>query len=428
MIKSVIGRGKSLILSSPVCRGVHTAILGILLASPTLAEDGASASNVEHGRYLATAGNCVSCHTREGGQPFAGGVAFNTPFGTMYSTNITPHGEAGIGKWTQQQFVHALREGVRPDGEHLYPAFPYTAFTKLSDADAAALFTYLKTLAPVDYAPPPNELSFPFNQRWALGIWKALYLEEGRFAPDKTQSAEWNRGAYLVQGLGHCGACHTPRNFLGAEDSEQALTGGTYQDKLDGKWLNWSATNLTSAASGLAAWSVEEIAAYLKHGVNARAGVFGAMNEVIMNSTRHLSEQDSRAMAVYLKSLPANTQDSGTPADAELMQAGELQYTIHCGTCHLPTGLGSDTTGPPLVGSAVTLAADPSSLINVTLYGAQVPHIAPSPQWQARKWQPMEAFGGKVSDEDVAALLSYVRGAWGNKAGEVTASQVAGQR
>lgn len=410
---------------------VHVAVLGILLAlaqGSARAENGGSESAVEQGRYLAAAGNCVSCHTREGGEPFAGGVAFDTPFGEMYSTNITPDAETGIGKWTQQDFVRALREGVRPDGEHLYPAFPYPAFTKLSNSDAAALFAYFKTLTPVSYTPPVNELAFPFNQRWALGVWKALYLKEGRFTRDTAQSAEWNRGAYLVEGLGHCGACHSPRNFLGAEDSTLALSGGTYKDKVEGKLLDWSASNLTSAPGGLNSWSVEEIADYLKLGVSARAGVFGAMNEVVLNSTRHLSAHDTHAIAVYLKSLPARAQDAGSPADAELMRVGELQYTIHCGTCHLPTGLGSETTGPPLVGSPITLAPDPASLINVTLYGAQLPHTPPSAQWRARKWQVMEPFALKLSDEDAAALLSYVRSAWGNHAGEVTAEQVARQR
>lgn len=388
----------------------------------------AGGSAVERGRYLAAAGNCMSCHTREGGAAFAGGVAFATPYGTLYSTNITPDAQSGIGQWSEQQFAEALRQGVRPNGEHLYPAFPYPAFTKLSDADVSALYGYLKTLKPVSAAAPENELSFPYNQRWALGIWKWLYFEEGRFVADAKQSAQWNRGAYLVEGLGHCGACHTPRNFLGAEEAEWALTGATYQDKVEGKVLDWSASNLTSAHSGLGLWSEEEIGAYLKLGFSARAGVFGPMNEVVVNSTRHLTDRDIQAMATYLKSLPAKEQDSGAPADSEILQAGSLQYDIHCGTCHLPTGLGSSTTGPPLVGSPVTLSPDPASLINVTLYGAQLPHTPPSKQWQARTWQVMEPFGQKLSDEEAAALLSFIRSAWGNKAGEVTADQVAQQR
>jgi mono/diheme cytochrome c family protein len=404
-----------------------------VLCMPLLGADVANAdtpgtTSVEQGRYLVAAGNCASCHTQDGGEAFAGGLAFDTPFGKLYSTNITPDPQTGIGKWSEQEFARALREGVRPNGEHLYPAFPYTSFTLISDADSAAIFAYLKSLPPVKYTAPDNELRFPYNQRWLLGPWQALYFQERRFMPDEKQSSQWNRGAYLVQGLGHCGACHTPRNFLGAEQSDLAMTGATYKDKVDGKVLDWSASNLTSAPSGLAAWSAEEIASYLKHGYSSRAGVFGAMNEVVLNSTRHLSEADIQAMAVYLKSLPAKDQGSSSEPEAEVLRAGELQYDVHCGTCHQPTGLGSDTTGPPLVGSAVALAADPASLINITLYGAQLPHTPPSPQWQARKWQVMDPFAHKLSDEEAAALLTYVRNSWGNKASEVTPEQVAKQR
>lgn len=411
-------------------RIVYAATIGVCLGlthSAAIA-DAAPAALVEQGRYLATAGNCMSCHTSEGGQSFAGGVAFETPFGRMYSTNITPDATTGIGGWTQEDFARALREGVRPDGQHLYPAFPYTSFTRTSDADVAALFAYLKTLTPVTSAAPQNELSFPFNQRWLLGAWKAMFFEAGRFTPDKAQSAQWNRGAYLVQGLGHCGACHTPRNFLGAEDQARALSGAVYKDKIDGKLLDWSASDLTAAAHGLGKWSVDEIAAYLKLGFSDRAGVFGGMNEVIVNSTSHLSPQDTSAIATYLKSLPASASQSASPPDDEAMTAGSLLYDVHCGTCHLPTGLGSHDTGPPMVGSAVALASDPSSLINITLYGAQVPHTPPSPEWLARKWQVMGPFADKLSDEEAAAMLSFIRNSWGNQASVVTADQVAKQR
>lgn len=410
-------------------RVVRLAALGLALASiADIAAASGSADQIEQGRYLARAGNCMSCHTTKGGQPFAGGLAFETPFGKLYSTNITPDPETGIGNWTQEQFVAALREGVRPDGEHLYPAFPYTAFSKVSDADAAALFAYLKSLKPVNQAPTDNELSFPFNQRWLLGAWKWMHFEPARYVADAKQSAEWNRGAYLVEGLGHCSACHTPRNFLGAEDADLKYTGGTYKETIDGKLLDWSASNLTSAQQGLQAWSVDELTSYLKKGISLRATVFGGMNDVVANSTAHLSEQDVRAMATYLKSLPAAAQDSGPKPSQETLADGELQYNIHCGTCHLPTGLGAEDTGPPLAGSATVNAPDPASLINITLYGAQVPHAPPSPEWQTRKWQVMEAFGHKLSDEETALLLTYIRNAFGNQAGEVTADQVAKQR
>jgi mono/diheme cytochrome c family protein len=400
--------------------------LSLAFIAPATAD--ASQSEVEYGMYLSKAGNCMSCHTRERGDPFAGGVAIQTEFGTIYSTNITPDAETGIGEWTLDDFARALREGVRPGGEHLYPVFPYTSYTMASDAEVAALFAYIQTLPPVKYRPPENDLGFPYSQRWALGMWKSLYFDEGRFAPYPDRSDQWNRGAYLVNGLAHCGMCHTPRNFLGARDGDLALTGGTYTDNIGGKTLIWSATNLTSAESGLGFWSEDDIVSYLQLGVNARAGVFGPMNEVIVDGTRHLQEQDLRAMAVYLQSVAANEQQHGSKPDDDTMANGSLQYDIHCGTCHLPTGLGSDSTGPPLLGSPVTLAADPASLINITLYGPHLPRTAPSAEWEARPWKRMEPYAAKLDDEKAAALLSYIRNAWGNSAGEVTPRQVANQR
>jgi mono/diheme cytochrome c family protein len=406
------------------------ALLAVLLSLATshaAATDSAS-TVFERGRYLANAGNCVSCHTRERGEPFAGGVAFTTKFGTIYSTNITPDEASGLGRWTQQQFIDALRRGVRPNGEHLYPAFPYTSFTLISDADAAALFAYLKSLKPVRYVAPKNDLSFPYNQRWALGMWKALYFQERRFDPDRSKPADWNRGAYLTEGLGHCSACHTPRNFLGAEQASLHMAGGTYQDKLTGTLLDWSTPNLTSSRSALYAWSAEELSDYLRLGYSARASVTGPMNEVVMNSLRLLSEQDVRAIAVYLKSLPAKDPPVPTQPDPATLQAGALQYDIQCGTCHLPTGLGSAETAPPLAGSPIVLAADPASLINTTLRGPVLPVTSPSTQWQSRKWQRMEGFAAKLSDEDAAALLSYVRNTFGNHSTAVKPDQIARQR
>lgn len=412
----------------PLIKAVQTTLLTFGISGLIAGYASAATEQEQRGEYLATAGNCASCHTSDSGQPFAGGHAFATPFGTVYSTNISPDPQTGIGQWSLEDFSRAMREGERPNGEHLYPVFPYDAFTKLSDEDIAALYAYLKTVPPVSSAPPENALGFPYNQRWALGLWKALYFDAGRYEPDPEQSAQWNRGAYLVEGLAHCGACHTPRNFLGARDDSLAMTGGTYMDSVEGKLSAWSAANLTSADSGLAMWSVQDITDYLKLGFSHRAGVFGPMNKVVVGSTRHLSTEDVQAMAVYLKSVPANTRGETTAATAEVLRAGSIQYDIHCGTCHLPTGEGSAETGPPLLGSPVVLDADPASLINITLYGAQTPKIAPSTQWQAREWKRMEAYAGKLSDEQAAAMLSYIRSAWGHQSGAVSAEQVAAQR
>jgi mono/diheme cytochrome c family protein len=386
-------------------------------------------SLVERGRYLARAGNCVSCHTNttvEGAAAFAGGLAFATPFGKLYSTNITPDPETGIGKWTEEQFARAVREGVRPDGAHLYPAFPYTAYTKLSDEDISALFAYLKVIKPVNSKPPENEMSFPANQRWALGVWKALYFDEGRFEPNKSKDEEWNRGAYLVEGLGHCSACHSPRNFMGAEKSSMAMTGGEYTDKVpSGDIRTWSAPNLTDAPNGLGAWPAEEVAAYLKTGRNQFSETHGPMNEVILNSTRHLTDADVKAMAAYLKSLPGNKGDVGKPPSAQLMRDGETLYNVNCGTCHQPDGVGalSEDAGAKLVGNPMVQANNPASLINVILYG---PHLAKLSG--PKRWKDMPEFGSKLADEEIAAIASYVRNAWGNTGGTVTQEQVSKQR
>lgn len=382
----------------------------------------------QRGEYLAAAGNCMSCHTSDEGSPFAGGLEFETPFGTIYSTNITSDPQTGLGEWSLEDFFRAMRYGQTPDGTHLYPVFPYTSFAKVSDEDIAAIYAYIKTIAPVSYTPPENDLGFPYSQRWALGLWKAMYFDDSLFEQQPEQSAEWNRGAYLVEGLGHCSMCHTPRNFLGAIDDELAMTGGTYVTRVEGKLSAWSAPNLTSADSGLAMWNVDDVTDYLKLGVSHRAGVFGPMNEVVVNSTRHLSREDVRAMAVYLKSLPANSQDNGEPASDDILRAGSIQYDIHCGSCHLPTGEGSPEQGPPLIGSPVVLDADPASLINITLYGAQTPHTSPSDEWASRTWIRMDPYDTLLDDEQVAALLSFIRASWGHEAGAVTPAQVAAQR
>jgi mono/diheme cytochrome c family protein len=412
-------------------------------APPTAAED----PLVEKGRYLATAGDCISCHTRPGGDEFAGGLPLKTPFGTIYTANITSDKDTGIGNWTEEQFKRAMREGVADDGDHLYPAFPYTAYTKVTDDDIHAIYAYLKTLKPVNYNPPANEMSFPYSQRYLLAIWNKLYLTEGPYKPDQSQSEEWNRGAYLVQGLGHCGACHTPRNQLGGERNSLALTGGTYNDaivdsvheqeivKQDKDMVRpWSAVNLTSSPQGLGAWSIEEIAAYLKTGHNVRAGAYGPMAQVMTNSSSKLTDADARAIAVYLKSLPPAAQEIDKAPTPDQMQKGEIAYTVRCGDCHLPTGLGSPRTpdadptkvSPALVGNPVILAHDPATLINTILYGAHEQVL------NDRAWPKMPGFeldfGLGMDDEQVAALATYVRNSWGNKAQAVDPKDVAKQR
>jgi len=382
-----------------------------------------TSETIEKGRYLAAAGNCESCHTGPDGIPYAGGHSFHTPFGTIYSTNITPDEKTGIGLWPEALFRRAMHEGVDADGRHLYPVFPYDSFTKVSDGDISAIFAYLRTLQPASYEPPENQMNFLFRWRKLIGVWKSMYLQTGRFEPDSSHSVDWNRGAYLVEGLSHCGTCHTPRNALGAKRKEDAYSGATYLDEVDvGMIRPWSAVNLTSAAAGLGPWSVEDLAKYLKTGHSQRAGTFGPMNKVIVNSTSHLMDEDIKAMTVFLKSLPAKDRNRPQKVSSEELQVGEHIYSIHCATCHLPTGLVNEK-GPPVAESAVVLAPDPASLINVILYGAEVPEPKPDDAWES-----MEGYELKLDDEEVAALANYMRTSWGHAAGKVTMKQVAAQR
>lgn len=385
-----------------------------------------SAADVARGEYLARIGNCISCHTRPGGEPFAGGLAFSAPYsdvGTLYSTNITPDISTGIGSWTEAQFVRALREGEAPNHRPLFPAFPFTYFSRITLEDARALFAYLRGVKAVESVPPAN--TGIFTQRWGMRLWNALFFKKAEFEPDATRSADWNRGAYLVNVLGHCGACHTPRNFFLASKEDAALSGGTYLDAAGPHERRlWFAVNLTSAPEGLGAWSVQDLERYLKTGHSRRAGVFGPMNEVITNSLRYLDDADARAMAVYIKSLAPSDSESRETA-AAVTQEGAAVYAEHCEECHLESGRGAFLKAPPLVGSAVVQGRHPATLINVILYGAQV---APGGPNVPGAWEDMPALGDKLTDEEVAAVGNYVRNSWNNKAGALTSQDVAKQR
>lgn len=377
-------------------------------------------SPVERGRYLADAGDCVSCHTQAGAQPYSGGVAFDTPFGRLYSSNITSDRATGIGAWTAADLRRAMHSGVDASGDRLFPAFPYTSFTKVSDADVDALYAFLRTVKPAAYRPPKND--FMLTQRWTLGAWNGMFFREGRFVPSASQSGDWNRGAYLVEGLGHCAECHSPRNFMMGQVQGKAYAGGTVEEAVGQNRVRaWSAVNLTSAKAGLGAWSVEDLAKYLGTGFSRRAGTFGPMNQVIVNSLKKLSPEDIRAMAVYLKSLPA--QDSPGTVSAEKASAGAAVYKERCEKCHGSSGRGSVFGGPPLAGSAVAQAADPESLINVIVYGPSVPKDVAFGGWDS-----MKPYADVLSDQEVAAVSNYLRGSWGNVGGEVTADDVKRQR
>jgi mono/diheme cytochrome c family protein len=378
-------------------------------------------STPAQGRYLAAAGNCVSCHTRPGGAPFAGGLPFSTPLGILYSTNITPDVATGIGSWNSADLRLAMQRGVARGGAHLFPAFPYTSFTKVSDADIQAIYAYLRTVPAVRYQPPDNGVLFAM--RWPMALWNALFFKPGRYDIKLSQSAESNRGAYLVEGLGHCGACHTPRNLLLAEKSDQAYHGGVLQAAV-GKHeeRRWSAVDLTNNSRGLGAWSIPELTQYFQTGVSARAGAFGPMNEVIVNSLKQLAPQDLHAMAVYLKTLPARAYADGSVPASQLSEGAPI-YKARCEKCHGRSGRGGLFSSPPLAGSAVVQAEDPASLINVILYGADM-----APQLSYGDWETMPAYATILNDAQLAAVSNYVRGSWGNRAGAVSAGAASAQR
>jgi mono/diheme cytochrome c family protein len=389
--------------------------------APATTAPPAATTAVERGRYLANAGNCLSCHTRAGGAPMAGGVAFETPFGTVYSTNITPDQATGIGQWTAADFRRAMHEGVDRDGDSLIPAFPYTSFTQVSDADVADIYAYLRTVPAVRYTPPDN--STLMRIRWGVSLWQKMFFTPGRYVPDRAQSPEWNRGAYLVEGLGHCSACHTPRNKAMAERKIEAYQGGVLNDRIaPGKTGKWFAVNLTSAKHGLGSWSVADIEKYLRTGVSARAGTFGPMNEVIMNSTRLLTPADLHAMAVYVKSIPGAAY-AGPRVSGEQVAAGAGIYKERCQKCHGESGRGGFFMGPPLAGSAVTQGEDPASLINIIVHGPTVPKDV-----KFGAWESMPAYADVLSDAEVAAVSNFVRGSWGNEAGPVSAEEVRAAR
>ncbi len=381
---------------------------------------------VERGRYVALAANCASCHTRPGGAPYAGGVAFESPVGTIYSSNITSSAEHGIGKWTVEDLRRALHEGVAAEGYRLFPAFPYPSFTRMTDEDVTALYAYMRTVTADEYQPPAND--FVFTQRWAMMLWNALFFEPARFKPDPKQTPEWNRGAYLVDALGHCGACHTPRNRFLAERSDQAYHGGTLREYVTAdKVRDWSAVNLTSSADGLKTWSVDDLTKYLHTGFSARGGAWGPMNEVVANSTSKLTLEDARAMATYIKSLPAKGVPEGkqppSPVSAEQAALGEGIYKDRCEKCHGSSGRGGMFSGPPLAGSAIVQSADPDSLINAVLYGA-----TPAEGMKLGAWETMKPYADVLSDAEIANVANYVRGSWGNAAPAVDAARVAKQR
>lgn len=377
----------------------------------------ATPEQVARGPYLARAGNCLACHTRRGGAPYAGGRAIETPFGTVYGTNITPDAKTGIGSWTASEFWRALHNGRAKDGRLLVPAFPYMNFTLVTREDADALFAYLRTVPPVQQANRPHALRFPYNTPAALAIWRAVYFRPGEHAPDRTQSAEWNRGSYLVRGLGHCNACHGGRNALGAGRGALAMSGGV--SPID----KWHAPSLASAAeAGVAEWDTQHIVDLLKTGVSARGSALGPMAEVVYRSTQYLSDADLRAMAVYLKSLPQagpKGPRAGASPTAQAMERGRTVYRERCEGCHGPEGQGARGAYPALAGNRSVVMDPPANVIRAVLSGGFQPATAGNP----RPWG-MPPFGHVLDDRDTAAVVTFIRNQWGNRAAAVSSTDV----
>lgn len=379
------------------------------------------------GEYVARAGDCIACHSVPGGKAFAGGLIMGTPIGAIYSTNITPDPDTGIGNYSFDDFDRAVRHGIAKDGHRLYPAMPYPSYAKITDDDLHALYDFfMKDVPPVKQANLPNKIPSYLSFRWPLAIWDMMFAPSAPYAADPAHDATWNRGAYLVEGLGHCGACHTPRGWA---FEEKALDAGS-DTYLQGADLDaWSAPDLHGdLRTGLGGWSQTDLASFLKSGHSARGVVFGSMLDVVNNSTPYLNDDDINAIATYLKSLSATTQQAAYSYDASTttaLQSGKPQdgggalYLGYCVSCHGADGKGQTPYIPPLAGNPVVLDSDPASLINLVLNGAEPIVVKGTPDPYR-----MPQYRVQLTDDEIASVLSFVRNGWGNGAAPVTADAV----
>jgi mono/diheme cytochrome c family protein len=386
----------------------------------------ASTDPVDRGRELVMLADCRSCHTARGGAPFAGGRAIPTPFGTFYSPNITADPRTGLGSWSATDFWHALHNGYSRDGTLLYPTFPYTNYTKISRADSDAIFAYLRTITPVARENRPHQLSFPYNHRLLLVGWRWLFFRPGVYEPQPGETPEWNRGAYLVQGVGHCSACHESRNALGATRSEAGPSGGLI--------LNWYAPSLTSPLqAGVEDWPIADIVTLLKAGRvssnNTEAAALGPMAEVVSESLQGAPDTELQAMATYLKSLPVTrSSDENSESNVQydippsILEAGKDLYVKNCADCHGKNGEGREPAAPPLAKNRAVL----SSAINpirMVLFGGYAPGTHGNPRPFG-----MPPYSLTLSDEQIAEVLIYVRSSWGNHARPIRGEEVAANR
>ena len=380
----------------------------------------AGADLIAKGQYLARAGDCIACHTNPNGKLFAGARPLPTPFGTLYASNITPDPDYGIGKWSGDDFYAVMHVGRMPDGGLLYPAMPFGDYTKVTRADCDAIFAYLNSVAAVSQPDRPQALAFPFDNRSLILGWRTLFFKEGTYQPDSGRSREWNRGAYLVGGLEHCGMCHTAINKLGGSSESKAFQGGLIPLQ------NWYAPSLTSnKESGLGDWSLEDIDDYLRKGVSARGAVYGPMSEVVFNSLQYLTKEDIRSISVYLKSLAREGKSDGEAASVPreegslLMGLGKIVYANQCALCHGPNGAGDSPRYPPLANNQSIQMESAVNPIRMVLNGGFPPGTAGNPMPYG-----MPPFAQSLSNDDVAAVVTYIRSSWGNHGTAISARQV----
>jgi mono/diheme cytochrome c family protein len=408
------------------------AVAALVLRDPQPALDASLSTrraDVENGAYVARLADCAACHTADDKKPFAGGVAFPTPVGTVYSSNITPDAHTGIGAYDLKDFIRLMRFGITRDGSYVYPAMPYTAYAKATDSDLQDLFAFLREkIAPVDRPNTPSSAGWPLSVRWPLALWNAAFHDSKRFENDPANDAVANRGAYLVQGFGHCGTCHTPRGvFFEEKDvsgrTDLFLSGSTLDDSSP---INLRGNN----ADGLGRWRKEDIAEVLGTGRSALSAVHGPMTLVVADSTQFMTRDDLSAVATYLKSLspaPSDHRATFQPNEKtyqEIMggkqnDAGTRMYMDSCAACHRLDAQGYDRTFPRLAGNPSVIATDIDSLIAIILQGNRLPSTADTPSALA-----MPPFGWRYDDDDVATLATFVRTSWGNSVSAVTAPQV----
>ena len=382
------------------------------------------AAQIERGQYLARVGNCIACHSAKGAPPLAGGRRIDTPFGGVYSSNLTPDPSTGLGQWNTDDFWQALHHGRSRSGRLLVPAFPYNHTSVISREDSDALLAWLQSLPPVPQATPAHSLTWPVGTQPALAVWRSLFFKPTPFVADTRQSPEWNRGAYLVQGLGHCAACHSPRNALGASGPVDDLSGGLMPI------VNWYAPDLTrDSETGLASTSLPEIVRLLGTGSSAQAQTSGPMAEVVQHGLQYMSPADLQAVAVYLKSRTQAGQATEAPTrrtavSPRVAEMGLKTYDRHCAQCHGDNGQGvrtatGQTAYPALAGNRAVQLKDPTNLVQMLLYGGYSPATAGHPQPFG-----MPPFVLELDDRDIAAVLTHLRTQWGNTGAEVTPLQV----